>query len=86
MKTGNLRNCNALSSGHAHVTADAWPVVAAIDDEIVALGLEADGAVDGGVEQVVIARCSQRFAQIRGVLVTEAGVDRTSAGNPHAIA
>ena len=45
-----LRNEDALAAGHAHMAADARPVVAAVYDEIVAFGLEADGAVDRLVE------------------------------------
>lgn len=43
-----------LSAGDAHMPGHARPVVAAVDDEIVAFRLHADGAVDGGVQQIVV--------------------------------
>ena len=36
------------AAGDAHVPADARAVVPAVDDEVVAFRLEADGAIDGG--------------------------------------
>ena len=45
----NPRNpmpAGSSAAGHAHMAADARAVVPAIDDEVVALRLQADGAVD----------------------------------------
>ena len=42
------------AAGDAHMAADAGAVVAAIDDEIVALRFGADGAVDRGGEEFVV--------------------------------
>jgi hypothetical protein len=48
--------CQPLTStaGDAHVAADARAVVPAVDDEVMALGLEPDGAVDGLAEQAIV--------------------------------
>src|SRR6478609_8729895 len=74
------------TAGNAHVAADARAVVPAIDDEVVALRFEADSAVDRSSEQLIARRGPQRFAQIRGILVSEAGMQRAGAGNPDPIA
>ncbi len=60
--------------------------MAAIDDEIVALGLAGDRFVNGGLEQPVALGQAQRGAQIGGVLLTEAHIERASAGDADAIA
>src|SRR6202012_3778133 len=79
-------NRNGLPAGHAHMAADARAVVAAIDDEVMALGLEPNGAVDRGAQQFIVARGPQRLAQVGGVFLAEAGVQRAGAGNTHAVA
>src|SRR6266853_3716380 len=68
------------------MAADAGAVVPAIDDEVVALRLGADGAVDRSREQLVVRGGPQRFTQIRGILVAEAGMQRPGAGDPHPVA
>src|SRR3984885_13947722 len=75
-----------LAAGHAHMAADARAIVPAIDDEVVALRLQANSTVDRRAEQLVVGGGAQRSAQIRSVLVTEAGVQRAGAGNPHPVA
>src|SRR6266540_1546518 len=60
--------------------------MAAVDDEIVALGLARDRLRDGRIEQIVAFGGAQRGAQISGVFLTEAHVKRTGAGHPHPIA
>src|SRR5947209_3246289 len=60
--------------------------VAAIDDEVVALGLAADRLVDRGKEQIVGFRGAQWFAQIGRVFLAETHIKRAGAGHPHAIA
>src|SRR6478752_6049038 len=55
---------NPSAASDAHVPGDAGAVVAAVDDEIVALGLQPDGAVDRIRKQHVVVRCTQGFAQI----------------------
>src|SRR5664279_2367405 len=74
------------AAGDAHVAADAWPVVPAIDDEVVALRLEPDGPVDRGAEQGIVRRGAQRPAQIRGIFLAEAGVQGPGAGDAYAVA
>jgi hypothetical protein len=46
------------------------PLMAAVDDEIVALGLARDRFRYGGIEQVVAFGGAQRGAQIGGVFLT----------------
>ena len=50
----------------------AGPLMAAVDDEIMPLGLARDGLVDRGMEQVVAFGGAQRRAQIGGVFLAEA--------------
>jgi hypothetical protein len=59
---------------------------APVDDEVMALGLAADGLVDGGGQQLVAFRRAQRRAQVGGVVLAEAHVERAGAGQAHAVA
>src|SRR5258705_12979873 len=68
------------------MAADARAVVPAVDDEVVALWLQADGAVDRGGEEVIVGGSPQWLAQIGGILMAEAGMQRAGAGDPHPIA
>src|SRR5512140_3098774 len=68
------------------MAADAGPVVTAVDDEVVPLRLQADGAVDRSTEQLIVGGRPQRFAQIGGIFVAEAGVQRPGTGDPDPIA
>ena len=63
----HLRVRNYLSPRYTHVPRYGGLVVAPVDDEVMALGLAADGLVDGGVEKVVALR----------------GAKRRRAGRPH---
>src|ERR1700704_5103207 len=74
------------AAGDAHMAADARAVVPAIDDEVVALRLQADGAVDRGTEQVVVGGGPQRLPQIGSILVAEAGMQGAGTGDPHPVA
>src|SRR5690349_13661750 len=65
---------------------DRGPLVTAIDDEVVALGLAANRFVDGGIEEVVGFRGAQWLAQIGGVFLAETHKERAGAGDPHPIA
>ena len=60
--------------------------MAAVDDEVMALGFSADRFIDGGIEKIVGFRGAQRFAQVGGVLLAEAHIERAGAGHAHAIA
>src|SRR5262249_46760933 len=75
-----------LSARHAHMARERRAAVAAVDDEIVAPGLARDRLVDRGVEQIVAFRSAQRRAQICGVLLSEAHVQRARAGDADAVA
>ena len=48
-----------LPAGDTHVPRHGGLVVAPVDDEVVALGLAADGLVDGGVQKVIALRGAQ---------------------------
>ena len=77
------RGADASAAGDAHMAADARAIVAAVDDEVVALRFQADGAVDCGGEQLVGGGGPQRFAQIGGIVVAEAAgwaVERLQGG------
>src|SRR6266404_9619080 len=79
--------CPEISAaGDAHMAADARAVVPAIDNEVMALRFQADGAVDRRAEKAVVGGGPQRFAQVGGILVAEAGMQRAGTGDPHPIA
>src|SRR5262252_9845671 len=61
-------------------------LVAAVDDEIVALGLAADGFIDRGEQAVIAVRGAQRSAKIRGIVLAKAHEQGTGAGHAHAVA
>src|SRR3546814_641755 len=83
---GRTKALRRSAAGDAHVAGDGRLLAAAVDDEVVALGLAADGLEDGGVEQVVALAEAQRRAQVGGVLLAEAHVERAGAGEAHAVA
>jgi len=68
------------------MAGDRRTPTAAVDDEVVALGFSADRFIDGGIEKIVGFRGAQRFAQVGGVLLTEAHIERAGAGHSYAIA
>src|SRR5258708_28519552 len=74
------------AAGDAHVAADARAVVPAIDDEVVALRLQADGAVDRRAEQFIVGGRPQRLAQVGGILVAKAGMQGPGTSDPHPVA
>src|SRR6202522_1772633 len=65
---------------------NARTVVTAVDDEIMPLRLHADGAVDRSCELRVVSGGAQRLAQIGSVVMSEARMQCSGAGDPHAIA
>src|SRR6202034_4756895 len=62
------------------------PLMAAIDDEIVAFGLARDRFIDGREQQSVAFRSAQRLAQIGGVFWAETHIKRAGTGDAYAIA
>src|SRR4051812_41027633 len=74
------------AAGHAHVPGEGRALVAAVDDEIMALGLARDRVLDGSIEQGVTLRRAQRRAEVGGVFLAEAHVERAGAGEAHAVA
>ncbi len=60
--------------------------MAAVDDEVVALGLARYRLFDGRMQKVVAFRSAQRLAQIGRIFLPEAHVKRARAGDAHAIA
>src|SRR5690554_3355164 len=65
---------------------NSWPACRAVDDEIMALGLSANGLVNGSREQIVAFRLTQRCAQIGSIFLAEAHEQRSGAGDTHAVA
>src|SRR6186713_3597233 len=57
----------------------------AVDDEVVAFRLQPDGAIDRGRQQIVVGGGAKWFAQIGGILVAKAGMQRAGAGDPYPI-
>ena len=74
------------AAGPTHVARDRRPIVVAVDDEVVALGLATDGLGNGGVDEVVALGGAQRCAQISSVVLSEAHVERACAGEAHPVA
>src|SRR5215469_12142294 len=68
------------------MASDGGSVVAAVDDEIVALGFPRDRFADRRFERLVALGLTQRRAQIGRVLLSEAHIERAGAGQAHAIA
>src|ERR1700693_2362686 len=60
--------------------------MAAIDDEIVPLGLARNGFIDACLKRLVALGGPQRRAQIGGILLPEAHIERAGAGEADAIA
>src|SRR6266516_2441560 len=75
-----------LSPRHAHVPGQRRAAMAAIDDEIVPLGLARNGFVDGRVKRLVALGSPQRRAEIGRILLPEAHVERARAGDPDPVA
>src|SRR6476660_3443506 len=75
-----------LAAGHAHMARQRRPLVSPIDDEIVAFWLARYRLFDRGVQKVVAFGCAQRLAQIGGIFLSEAHIERARAGHAHAIA
>src|SRR5215208_5310938 len=73
------------ASRHAHVTRDRR-AVAAVDDEVVALGLARDRLLDRLLEGLVRLREPQGGAKVGGVLLAEAHVEPAGAGEADAVA
>ena len=60
--------------------------MAAVDDEIVSLGLAANGFINGIVQKFVAFRCAQGRAQVSGILLTKAHIECPGTGQANAIA
>ena len=88
----DARRCPRIeqSGGHPPVTLmwrdDRRAVVAAVDDEIVALRLAGDRLADRRLDRLVAFGLAQRRAQIGRVLLAEAHIQRAGAGQPHPVA
>ena len=74
-----------LTAGHAHVAGQCRPVVPAINHEIMSFRFARDCLVNCGMQKLVAFRSAQRIAEIGGVILAEAHVQRAGAGNAHAI-
>src|SRR5436190_1824622 len=80
------RDEGRLPAGHAHVPRHRGLLVLAVDDEVVALGLARDRLVDCRLEELVSLRGAERRAEVGGVLLAEAHVERARAGDADAVA
>src|SRR5690606_37900435 len=76
----------SLTAGDAHVALEGGALVAAVDHEVVALGLARDALQDRGAQQLVALRGAQGGAQIRLVLLAQAHVHPAGAGHAHPVA
>src|SRR6185437_16169468 len=74
------------AAGERHLAGYGGAVVEAIDDEVVALGLAADGLVDGRIDDGIIRRGAQRRTQIGGIVLAEAHIEHAGASQAHAVA
>src|SRR5437899_12979109 len=83
---GYFAHPTTLTPGHAHVPRHGGALVAAVDHEVVALGLAGDRLVDCAVEQVVALRGAEHAAQVGRVFLAEAHEQRAGAGDAHAVA
>src|SRR5688572_3108087 len=61
---GSMEKGKRLTARDAHVPLHRWALVAAVDDEIVALGLAGDGFVHRFHQQRVVGAGAQRCAQV----------------------
>jgi hypothetical protein len=68
------------------MAGDRRTPMVAVDDEVMAPGFSADRLIDGGKEKIVGFRGAQRLAQVGGVFLAEAHIERAGAGRSHAIA
>src|ERR1700741_719693 len=74
------------AAGYAHVPRDGGGASAPVDDEVVPLGLAQDRGIDRGIDEIDAFRSPQWRAQIGGILLTEAHIERAGAGEAHAVA
>ena len=68
------------------MAGDGWPLMTAVDDEIVTLGLAGDRFVDRAFERFVAFRLAHRGAQIGGIFLAETHKQRPGASQPHTVA
>src|SRR5215468_5447593 len=76
----------ASAAGDVHVPRQRRALVAAVNDEVVALGLAGDRLIDGSVKQLIPLRGAQCSAEVGGILLAEAHEQRAGASDAHAIA
>src|SRR3954453_9505060 len=81
-----VRREYGLAAGHAHVARYRRTAMAAVDDEVMALRLAQNCGIDCRIEQIVALGGTQRRAQISGVFLPKTHIQRTGAGQTHAIA
>src|SRR3974390_114921 len=74
------------ASGDTHVPCHRRALVAAIDDKVMALRLARDRLVEGRMQERVALGGSQWRAEIGRVFLPEAHIERTGAGDAHAVA
>src|SRR5688572_4408845 len=83
---GRPTSRRASAAGHAHMPGDRGPGVAAVDDEVVPLGLARDRLAYGGDQRLIALALAQRRAQVGRVLLAQAHIEGAGAGEAHAVA
>jgi hypothetical protein len=76
----------SLPAGDAHVTSCRGVATDALDQEIMALGLPQNRRADRRFQEIVGFGATQRRAQIGRVVLTQAHIERSRAGDADAIA
>src|SRR5580658_755887 len=74
------------AAGDAHVPRHRCSAVAAIDNEVMTLGLARNGGGDCRRHGSIALRRPERRAQIGGIGLAEAHEERAGTGQPHAVA
>src|SRR6476620_5693882 len=80
------RHRPSLPTRHRHMPGNCWLLRSPVDDEVVPLWLARDGLVDGHDERGVVGARPDWRAQVRGVILAEAHIERAGAGEANTIA
>ena len=75
-----------LAACHAHVTGHGRFLRAAVDNEVMTLGLSGNRLDDGSVQGLVGGACPKRSAQISRVFLTKAHIQRARTSDANTIA
>ena len=75
-----------LTAGDAHMAGYGWRFGTAIDNEVVAFWLAANGFINRCIKGSVVAIGTKRFAQVCIVILPKAHIQHAGAGHTNAIA